>query len=85
MLQHSCSSHRLCLEVQVATLEAAVTFLQQLLPGRTMTRGAAYRDPEVLRTISIERTRSGMLTPAHASSNADKTGLCPTASLLSAF
>lgn len=47
--------------LQVATLEAAVTYLQQLLPGRAMTRGGGYRDPELLRALSMDRTKSGML------------------------
>lgn len=47
------------LHLQVATLEAAVTYLQELLPGKAMAQGRAYRDPELLRTISMERTRSG--------------------------
>ena len=55
------------LHVQVATLEAAVTYLQQLLPGDAMTVGGAYRDPEMLRTMSMERTRSGMAVAWHAS------------------
>ena len=55
------------IHVQVATLEAAVTYLQQLLPGQAMTRGRAYRDPELLRTISMERTRSGAAFDWHAS------------------
>ena len=49
------------MHVKVATLEAAVTYLQQLLPGKAMTQGRAYRDPELLRTISMDRTRSGAI------------------------
>lgn len=48
--------------VQVATLEAAVTYLQQLLPGKAMTRGRSCRDPELLRTMSMETTRSGAIS-----------------------
>ena len=43
---------------QVATLEAAITFLQQLLPGRSMSQGGPCH-PDLLRTLSMERTRSG--------------------------
>ena len=50
----------------MATLEAAVTYLQQLLPGRSMTRGGGYRDPELLRALSMDRTRSGILACGHA-------------------
>ncbi|KAL0050827.1 hypothetical protein WJX82_007905 [Trebouxia sp. C0006] len=46
---------------QVATLEAAITFLQQLLPGRSMTRGTACNPPEMLRALSMERSKSGKL------------------------
>ncbi|KAL0035664.1 hypothetical protein WJX79_006735 [Trebouxia sp. C0005] len=46
---------------QVATLEAAITFLQQLLPGRSMTTGTACNPPDLLRALSMERSRSGKL------------------------
>lgn len=46
---------------QVATLEAGITFLQQLLPGRSMTTGTACNPPDLLRALSMERSRSGKL------------------------
>ena len=46
---------------QVATLEAAITFLQQLLPGRSMTTGTACNPPDLLRALSMERSRSGKI------------------------
>ncbi len=53
---------------QVATLEAAITFLQQLLPGRSMTTGAACNSPDLLRALSMDRSRSGKIITE------DKTG-----------
>lgn len=50
------------LHVQVATLEAAVTYLQQSMPGKAIKSQESYRDPEALRTMSINRTRSGMVS-----------------------
>lgn len=48
--------------MQVATLEAAVTYLQQSMPGKAIKSQESYRDPEALRTMSINRTRSGMVS-----------------------
>lgn len=45
-----------------------MTYLQQLLPGKAMTQGRAYRDLELLRNISLERTRSGAAVDRHARS-----------------
>ena len=57
----SCDASDKSFHDQVATLEAAITFLQQLLPGRSMTRGTACNPPETLRALSMERSKSGKL------------------------
>lgn len=63
------------LRVQVATLEAAVTYLQQLLTGNTLTKQGTYRDPEALRTTSLNRTRSGMPSSFWSAEAFDKSRL----------
>ncbi len=57
----SCDASDQSFHDQVATLEAAITFLQQLLPGRSMTRGTACNPPEMLRALSMERSKSGKM------------------------
>jgi len=66
----SCDAADECFHDQVATLEAAITFLQQLLPGRSMTRGTACNPPEMLRALSMERSKSGTIITE------GKTGCC---------
>ncbi len=57
----SCDASDKSFHDQVATLEAAITFLQQLLPGRSMTTGTACNPPDLLRALSMERSRSGKI------------------------
>ena len=46
--------------MQVATLEAAITFLQHLVPGRPMTVSSAYTNPDLVHRLSVDKSRSGM-------------------------
>ena len=57
----SCDAADKSFHDQVATLEAGITFLQQLLPGRSMTTGTACNPPDLLRALSMERSRSGKI------------------------